>query len=60
MNILIVNDRMFMTYDFYLKQPKSMFEWRLTAILARNPNLIKSFNRFHIHPLIRKYSYIPR
>ena len=60
MNILIVNDRMFMTYDFYLKQPKSMLEWRLNEKLARNPNLINSLNRFHIHPLIQKYSYIPR
>ena len=60
MNILIVNDRMFMTYDFYLKQPKSMLERKLNVKLARNPNLINSLNRFHIHPLIRKYSYIPR
>ena len=60
MNILTVNDRMFMTYDFYLKQAKSTLEWRLNEKLARNPNLINSLNRFHIHPLIQKYSYIPR
>ena len=60
MNILIVNDRMYMTYDFYLKQPKSMLEWRLHKKLGRNPNLINSLNRFHIQPLIQKYSYFPR
>ena len=60
MNILIVNDRMFMTYDFYLKQQKSMLEWRLNKKLARNPNPIKSLDRLHIHPLIQKCSYIPR
>ena len=60
MNTLIVNDRMFMTYDFYLEQSKSMLEWRLNEKLARNPNLNNSPNRFHIHPLIQKYSFIPR
>ena len=60
MNTLIVNDRMFMTYDFYLKQPKSMLEWRLKEKIAKNPILINSLNKIHNHPLIGKYSYIPR
>ena len=41
MNRLIANDRMFMTHDFYLLHPKSMLEWKLNVILARNPNLFK-------------------
>ena len=49
-----------MTYKYYLKQPKSMLEWRLIEKLARNRNLISSLNRFHIHPLIQKYSYSRR
>ena len=41
-----------MTYEHYLQQPKSMLEWKLNALLAKNPELIRSLNRFHIHPLI--------
>ena len=29
-------------------------------ILAKNPNLINSLNRSHIHPSIRKYRHIER
>ena len=37
-----------------------MLKRQLNKILARDPKLIKSFDRFHIHPLVQKYSYIPR
>ena len=61
MNILIVNHKMHMTYDNYINQPMSAVEMRLNFIFARNPHLINSLNRYHIHPLIRKYSpYIDR
>ena len=33
-------------------------ELKLNMILSKNPHLIKSPNRSHIHPLIQKYSYI--
>ena len=45
-----------MTYEYYLKQPKSMQEWKLIEKLARIPELIKTFNVTTVsHPLIRKY-----
>ena len=44
-----------MTCESYLKQPKSMLDWRLIEKLARNPNLIKAFVRNISHPLIREY-----
>ena len=31
-------------------------ELKLNMILSKNPNLINSLNRSHVHPLIRKYS----
>ena len=31
------------TYEYYLKQPKSMLEWRLIEKSARYPKLIKAF-----------------
>ena len=59
MNISTINDKRYMTYDHYIKSPMPAFEFKLNIILAGNPNLINSFNRSHIHPLIRKYSHIP-
>ena len=46
------------TYEYYLKQPKSMLEWRLIEKLAKNPKLIKAFDRVLSHPLIREYSHV--
>ena len=43
-----------MTYDYYLKQPKSMGEIKLNQISFRNPKLISCSNRNTCHPLIRK------
>ena len=31
-----------MTYDHYLNQQKSILEWKLNALLARNPELEKN------------------
>ena len=45
-------------YEYYLKQPKSMLEWRLIEKLARNPKLIKAFDRTLSHPVIREYSNV--
>ena len=46
-----------MTYEHYLNQPKYMFDWKLNAILAKNPDFIKIFGN-RSHPLIRKYQHI--
>ena len=60
MNITTVKDKMYMTYDYYIKDYyiMSAIELKLNKILSKNPNLIKSLNRFHILLLIRKYSHI--
>ena len=56
MNITYITDLRNMTYKNYLNQPKCMFEWKLNAILAKNPELIKIFGNSS-HPLIRKYQH---
>ena len=58
MNITNVNDKMYMTYKYYIHHPMAMVDRRLNWVVAKNFHLIKSFNRSHIHPLIRKNSYI--
>ena len=37
------------TYEYYLKWPKPMLEWRLYEKLAGNAKLITAFELFHIH-----------
>ena len=44
-----------MTYEYYLKQPKSMCEIKLNEIIARNPRFINFLNTIISHPLIRKH-----
>ena len=58
MNISTVNDKIYMTYDYYIKPPMLAVELKLNMIITTNPHLIRSLNRSHIHPLIRKYSHI--
>ena len=43
------------THEDYLKQPKSMLEWRLIEKLDRNFRAIKAFDRTLSHPLIREF-----
>ena len=57
MNIVLLSDLRNMTYEHYLNQPKSMLEWRLNALFAKNLELIKKFRNTH-HPLIRKYNHL--
>ena len=58
MNITTINDKMFMTYNYYITCPMPAVELKLNMILSKNPHLEKSLNRFHIHPLIQKFSYL--
>ena len=58
MSITTINDKMFMTYKYYITCPMPAVELKLNMILSENPHLIKSLNRSHIHPSIQKYSYI--
>ena len=57
-NIIMIADKMDITYDFYIKHNMSALELKLNLIFAKNPYLINSLNRSHNHPLIRKYSHI--
>ena len=58
MEIVFISILRNMTYEYYLKMPKSMLEWSLIKKLAINPNLIKAFNINTYHPLISKYRHI--
>ena len=58
MNIVFISNLRNMTYQHYLRIPKSMLEWTLIKKLATNPKLIKAFNINSYHPLIRKYRHI--
>ena len=59
MNITTINDKMFMTYNYYITCPMRAVELKLNMILSKNPHFIESLNRSHLHPLIQKFSYIP-
>ena len=56
MNITFITDLRNMTFEHYLNQLKSMLEWKLNAILAKNPELLKILDNTS-HPLIRKYQH---
>ena len=55
MKISTVNAKMYMTYNKNIKHAMPAIEVKLNMIIARNPHLINSLNRSHIHPLMRKY-----
>ena len=54
MIINIISDRCKIANKRYMKQPMSMCERRIKNIIARNPHLVNSLDRFKNHPLIRK------
>ena len=58
MRIGFINSIRDMTYDYYLKQSKSMCEIKLNEIIAKNPKLINSFKKNTSHCLIRKCSNV--
>ena len=50
MNFTFITNFNNITYEYYLKQPKSILEWRLIEKLSRNPNPKKHLIEvFHIH-----------
>ena len=57
MNITFISDLRNMTYKHYLNQTKSILEWRLNIILAKNPELAKIFGN-RPNPSSRKYEYM--
>ena len=59
LNIITINFKMNMTYEYYNNQPMPMCERKINMNIARNRHLIKSLSRNKNHPLITKYSHIP-
>ena len=57
-NIKTVNDKLYITNDYYFSQPMQAVEMKLNMIITQNPILDSSLNRLHNHPLIRIYSHI--
>ena len=48
-----------MTYDYYINRPIQAIGLKINMIIAKNPQLINSFDRNKNHPLISKNSHIP-
>ena len=53
MNLTFLAHPWNITYEYYLTQSKSMLEWKLNALLAKNPKPIEKFGNIS-HPLFRK------
>ena len=53
MTLIFITNLNNITYEHYLKQQKSMLEWRLIEKLVTNPKLIKALDRTLSRPLIR-------
>ena len=45
-----------MTYEYYLKQPIPMIEFRLNQILAKNSSLVCRLKRFSSNPYVTKFT----
>ena len=56
MNIMIVCNKMDMTYDFYMKHNLSAVVWKLNQLINRDKNLINKLPASWIHPLNRKFN----
>ena len=44
-NISTINDKMFMTYDIFIKHPMQAIDLKSNKIVAKNPHLINSLNK---------------
>ena len=59
MNVTVINDKMNMTYEHYIKQSMQAVDLKFNMNIFKNPILINSLNRDNNHPLFKKYSHIP-
>ena len=55
MDIITLDHKRDMTYDFYLKHKTPAFEWKLNALINKDKNLIIKFPRNWIHPINTKF-----
>ena len=58
MDIITLAHKRDMTYDFYIKQIMSAFEWKLKAMINKDKNLINEFPQNWRHPLIENLNII--
>ena len=56
MNNITKANKKDMSYDFYIRYIMPTVEWRLSAIINKNKNLINKFSRKWRHSLIRKFA----
>ena len=57
MDIITLAHKRDMTYDFYLKQNMSAFEWKLNSMISNDKNLINKFPQNWRHPINTKFNY---
>ena len=50
-----IANKLDMSYNFYNKHNMHAVDWALKAMINKNKNLIKKFNRKWRHPLNRKF-----
>ena len=55
LNIIIVCNKMDMTYDFYMKHNMPVVEWKINQLINKDKKLINKFPLSWIHPLNRKF-----
>ena len=55
MNIIIVCNKMDMTYDFYMNHKLPTVEWKINQLINKDKKLINKFPTSWIHPLNRKF-----
>ena len=59
MNFKSIKNRRDKNYNYYIKMPMQMVEFKLNVIIAKDLHLINSLHRTFNHSLFRKYSNIP-
>ena len=59
MNIITFVNKRSMTYEYYIKQPEQVIEFKLKRLTFKNPNLTKILDRRIIQRSIRKKITIP-
>ena len=55
MDIITIANKMDMSHKFFLKHNMRKLEWKLNAMINKNKNLFKNFNRNWRHPIIRNF-----
>ena len=55
MDIITLANKRDMTYDFYLKNNMSAFEWKLNSKIKKDKNLINKFPNNWRHPINTKF-----